>query len=178
MTPIQIIVCGKSSHVAIGVKEGVRPVYEGGSSRYHPDFTIVSKKAKVLHFISSVEAGVRDIPFLLQEQAPPSKDWANLGTQRYKEKVGAVVAGGGYNDADFVKLREACKGKSSIPWLRHDISNEIDPTQPRPKVGIEYGEQLSKQIVKALDALRKEDKMEGDGVYRFQTRPAPIEPSK
>ncbi|KAJ5726766.1 uncharacterized protein N7483_008123 [Penicillium malachiteum] len=155
MRPIQIIVCGKSSHVAIGVKEGIRPAYE------------------VLHFINSVEVGVRDLPFLLQEQAPPSQGWANLGTQRYGEKVGAVVAGGGYNDADFARLREACEGKSRIPWLRHDISNEILLTQPKQNVGIEYGEQLSKQIVEVLGSLKKKNKMEEDGVYWFQTEPAP-----
>lgn len=119
-----------------------------------------------------MEAGVRDIPSLLLEQAPPSKDWANLGSQRYGEKVSAVVAGGGYNDADFAKLREACKGNTNIPWLRHDLSNEFDPTQPMPKVGIEYGEQLSKQIVEALKSLQREHKMDEDGVYWFQTRPS------
>lgn len=29
MKPIPIIVCGKSAHVAVGVKEGIRPAYEG-----------------------------------------------------------------------------------------------------------------------------------------------------
>jgi hypothetical protein len=29
MKAISIIVCGKSLHVAVGVKEGVRPAYEG-----------------------------------------------------------------------------------------------------------------------------------------------------
>ncbi|CAI7654682.1 unnamed protein product [Penicillium glandicola] len=64
--PIPIIVCGKSAYVAVGVKEGIRPAYEG-------------------------------LP-------PPSKEWANLGTQKYGEKVAAVVAGGGYNDTDFEQL--------------------------------------------------------------------------
>lgn len=29
MAPTQIILCGKSSHVAVGVTEGIRPAYEG-----------------------------------------------------------------------------------------------------------------------------------------------------
>lgn len=83
------------------------------------------------------------------------------------KKVAAVVAGGGYNDADFEQLRKAGEGKSSIPWLRHDISKEIDPRQPRPKAGIEYGEQLAKKIVNCLQDLEKDEKMDKDGVYWF-----------
>ncbi|KAJ6149866.1 hypothetical protein N7471_001065 [Penicillium samsonianum] len=60
--------CGKSAHVAVGVKEGIRPAYEA------------------LHVVQSVEAGVRDIPSLLEGLAPPSKEWANLGTQEYGKK--------------------------------------------------------------------------------------------
>lgn len=114
-----------------------------------------------------MEAGVRDIPSLLEGLAPPSKEWANLGTQEYGKRVAAVVAGGGYNDADFEQLRKAGEGKSSIPWLRHDISKEIDPRKPRPKAGIEYGEQLAKKIVKCLQDLEKDEKMDKDGVYWF-----------
>lgn len=159
MAPIQIVLCGKSSNVVVGVKEGIRPAYE------------------VMHVVNSVDAGVRDLPLLLQRQAPPSKDWANLGTQQYEQKVGAVVAGAGYNDADFAQMREACKGMSNIPWLRHDLSNDFDPSQPKPKVGIEYGDLLAKNIVDRLKILRREGKMECDGVYWFQgkdlrTRPA------
>ncbi|KAJ5847797.1 hypothetical protein N7455_011754 [Penicillium solitum] len=149
MKPIPIIVCGKSAHVAVGVKEGIRPAYEA------------------LHIVQSLEAGVRDIPSLLEGLAPPSKEWANLGTQEYGKKAAAVVAGGGYNDADFEQLRKAGEGKSSIPWLRHDISKEIDPRQPRPKAGIEYGEQLAKKLVKCLQGLEKDEKMDKDGVYWF-----------
>lgn len=127
----------------------------------------IADKVKALHVINSVDAGVRDIPSLLQGQAPPSKEWANLGTQEYGKRVEAVVAGGGYNDTDFERLREACKGKSSVPWLRHDISKDVDPTQPRPKIGIGYGENIAKKIVESLNDLRKDDKMEEDGVYWF-----------
>ncbi|KAJ5518852.1 hypothetical protein LT330_007427 [Penicillium expansum] len=149
MKPIPIIVCGKSAHVAVGVKEGIRPTYEA------------------LHIIQSLEAGMRDIPSLLEGLDPPSKEWANLGTQEYGKKVAAVVVGGGYNDADFEQLRNTGEGKSSIPWLRHDISKEIDPRQPRPKAGIEYGEQLAKKIVKCLQDLEEDKKMGKDGVYWF-----------
>ncbi|KAJ5504573.1 hypothetical protein N7463_007447 [Penicillium fimorum] len=150
MKPIPIIVCGKSAHVAVGVKEGIRPAYE-------------ADQIEALHVVQSVEAGVRDIPPLLEE-SPPSKEWANLGTQEYGKKVAAVIAGGGYNDAAFEQLRKACDGKSSIPWLRHDISKDIDPRQPRP---IEYGEQIAKKIVQCLQGLEKDKKMDKDGVYWF-----------
>ena len=114
-----------------------------------------------------MDDGVRDIPHLLQGRPPPFREWANLGTQQYGERTEAVVAGGGYSDADFERLREACKGKSSVPWLRHDISKDVDPRQPRPKVGIDYGEQIAKKIVDCLDCLREDNKMKEDGVYWF-----------
>lgn len=117
--------------------------------------------------MQSVEAGVRDIPALLQGHAPPSKDWANLGNQKYGEKIAAVVAGGGYNDADFELLRKAGKGVSSVPWLRRDISRDIGLARPGPKDGVEYGEEIAKKIVDCLEGLRKAGKMEIDGVYWF-----------
>ncbi|CRL28371.1 unnamed protein product [Penicillium camemberti] len=108
MKPIPLIVCGKSAHITVGVKEGIRPAYE-------------ADQLQALHIIQSLEAG----------------------------------------------LRKAGEGKSSIPWLRHDISKEIDPRQPRPKAGIEYGEQLAKKIVNCLQDLEKDEKMDKDGVYWF-----------
>lgn len=169
MKPIPIIVCGKSAHVAVDVKEGIRPAYEG--ELLTPDSSVlitpVADQLKALHVIQSLDSGLRDIPSLLEGLPPPSKEWANLGTQEYGRKVAAVVAGGGYNDADFEQLRKACDGKSSIPWLRHDISKEIDPRQPRPKVGMGYGEQVAKKIVKCLQGLERDEKMNKDGVYWF-----------
>lgn len=122
---------------------------------------------KALHVINSVAAGVSDIPFLLLEQPPPSWEWANLGNQEYGKKVRAVVVGCGYNDAEFEELRRACKGKSSVPWLRHDILRDIDPRQPRPKIGIDYGEQIAKKLLDCLNDLRKYQRMNQDGVYWF-----------
>lgn len=132
--------------------------------------TLLSEIANYLtaiHVITSVEAGVRDIPLLLQGQPPQFKEQANLGTQEYGKKPAAVVAGGGYNDADFEQLRNACKGESNVPWLRHDVSKDIDPRQPRPKIGIEYGEQIAEKIVGCLKGLEKDGKMHADGVYYF-----------
>lgn len=114
-----------------------------------------------------MDDGVRDIPPLLQGQPPPSRKWANLGTQEYGEKIEAVVVVGGYNDADLERLREACKGKTSVPWLRHHVGKDVDPRQPRPKVGIEYGEQIAKRVVSCLNHLREDSQMKEDGLYWF-----------
>ncbi|KAJ5751448.1 uncharacterized protein N7511_008413 [Penicillium nucicola] len=127
----------------------------------------ITNNVKALHVITSVDAGISDIPPLLQGQAPPSKEQANLGTQEYGKRVEAIIAGGGYNDSDVQKLRGACKGYGNVPWLRHDISKEIDPRQPTPKEGIEYGEEIAKKIVDCLNRLRIEEKMGEDGVYWF-----------
>lgn len=129
--------------------------------------TLRANQPKVIHVINSVEAGLRDIPSLLRRQPPPSKEWANLGTQEYGKRIAAVVTGGGYNDTDFEQLRKSCERLSRVPWLRHDISKDIDPRQPRPKVGIEYGEQIAKEIVHRLQVLEKIGKMNFDGIYWF-----------
>lgn len=110
---------------------------------------------------------MRDIPFILQRLPPPSWEWANLGSQEYGQNVLAVVVGGGYNDSEFERLRAASEGKSRVPWLRHDVTRDIDPRRPRPKVGIEYGEQLATRIVDALRELEKSGKMDADGIYWF-----------
>ncbi|PWY70920.1 hypothetical protein BO70DRAFT_365233 [Aspergillus heteromorphus CBS 117.55] len=149
MNPIPIIVCGKSPKVATGVINRIRPVYEA------------------IHIIQSVEAGVRDIPSLIEGRPPPYKDTANLGTQKYGKRAAAVVVGGGYDDANFAQLRSACEGKSKIPWLRHDISKDFDPRQPRREIGVEYGEQTGKKVVDCLQDLARRGKMKEDGVYWF-----------
>ena len=122
---------------------------------------------EALHVVNSVQAGIRDIPPLLQGKAPPFKEQANLGSQEYGRRVQAIIVGGGFNDADVQRLRDACRGYGNVPWLRHDISKDIDPRQPRPRVGIEYGEDTAKKIVSRLDILRSEGMMEEDGMYWF-----------
>ncbi|PYH92487.1 hypothetical protein BO71DRAFT_485372 [Aspergillus ellipticus CBS 707.79] len=149
MTSVPIIVCGKSPQIALGVKKGIQPVYE------------------TIHVVQSVEAGVRDIPSLLQGHAPPVLHSANLGTQEYGKKAAAVVMGGGYNDAHFEQLRQACAGKSRILWLRHDVSKDVYPRQPLPKIGAEYGEQIGKKIVDCLQDLTMRGEMDKEGVHWF-----------
>jgi hypothetical protein len=112
-------------------------------------FSIIIDNSKAVYIIQTVEAGVQDIPPLLQGHSPPSKELANIGTQNYGRKVAAVVVGGGYNDNDFEELRKSV-GQSHIPWLRHDISMDIDPRQPRPKIGIQYGEQIGQKALRRL----------------------------
>lgn len=72
-----------------------------------------------------------------------------------------MIVGAGYNDADFEKLREACKGKSNVPWLRNDTS------KPSPPPGPGFGEALVERVKVCLRGLAEEGKMDGDGIYFF-----------
>lgn len=111
-----------------GVKEGIKPAYEGEILFVFMVLTMSALLSEIanyliaIHVIASVKAGARDIPPLFQGQPPQSKEHANLGTQKYGKKPAAVVVGGGYNDVDFKQLRNAFKGESDVPWLRHDVS--------------------------------------------------------
>ena len=72
-----------------------------------------------------------------------------------------MILGGGYDDTDFALLREACKGKSNLPWLRLDMSK----TRPPPGPG--YGEAMMERVKICLRGLAEEGKTEGDGVYFY-----------
>ncbi|KAH8697111.1 hypothetical protein BGW36DRAFT_427084 [Talaromyces proteolyticus] len=147
--PMPLIVCGKVPQVAIGVREGLKPAYDA------------------IHIMMSVESGINEIPSLLQGYRPSANDSENLGSQRYGQKPVAIVTGGGYSDDDFAKMRKACEGLSSVPWLRHDLSNSFDPSNARPKLGLEYGKQIAERVKNCLKELAESGKMNNDGVYYY-----------
>ena len=71
------------------------------------------------------------------------------------------MLGGGYNDEAFAKIREACEGKSDVPWLRPDMS------KPTPPLGPEYGKHMVGRVKVCLKELAEGRKMGEDGVHRF-----------
>ncbi|KAJ5110700.1 hypothetical protein N7532_001235 [Penicillium argentinense] len=149
MLPIPLVLCGKAPRVAIAVRDGLRPTYEA------------------IHIVTSVEAGIADIPSLLLGNRPQVTDPDNLGSQRYGRQPLAVIIGGGYSDADFAAMRESCHGISTVPWLRHAITTSPPPNSSKPILGPEYGKEIAERVTRCLRDLADDGKLNSDGVYYF-----------
>jgi hypothetical protein len=123
--------------------------------------SLITYLPTVIHVILTPEAGVSDIPLLLEGKTPPSSDPGDLGTRDYSQRAAAVVTGGGYDDAAFQIMRDACKGKSNIPWLRPDLS------VPTPPLGPLYGKAMVERVKACLDNLAEEGKLGEDSIRFF-----------
>lgn len=76
----------------------------------------------MIHFVMSVEEGVRDLPLILSGSTPVNEG-SGLGSKRYSRFPKAVVLGGGYDDEAITRLREAVAvspGTIKVPWLKAD----------------------------------------------------------
>jgi hypothetical protein len=122
-------------------------------------FNTSSNLLAVIHVILAPEAGVAEIPSLLQGEALPKSD--NIGTQNYTNPVAAIITGGGYDDENFAKMKKACEGKGSVPWLRPNRST------PTPPLGPAYGKAIVERVKACFNRLVEDGKMKGDGVYFY-----------
>ncbi|KFY06654.1 hypothetical protein V491_08584, partial [Pseudogymnoascus sp. VKM F-3775] len=116
-----IILCVKSSTMATEFIDSFKPEYEGVVLRpatYQLHLTFLDT---VIHVIFCAAGGALDIPQLLRGEILSPSDLYNLGTQNYSKAPVAVVLGRMYDDASFAEMREACKGRSNVPWLRQDL---------------------------------------------------------
>jgi hypothetical protein len=98
---------------------------------------------------------------MLEGKEIPKPDPDNVGTKNYSSKALAVVTGGGYDDEAFETMRKACEGKSSVPWLRPDLS------VARPPIGPQYGGQIAERAKQCLEGLEKAGQGDKDGVYLY-----------
>jgi hypothetical protein len=115
----------------------------------------------VIHVVLSVEAGVSQIPALLRgEHLPPSDSEENIGTRNYAKPPVAIITGGGYDDATFQEMRDACKGATNVPWLRPDMRAQA--TQ-----GPGSGAAIAERVKVCLNKLVRDGKMDEDGVYLY-----------
>jgi hypothetical protein len=87
----------------------------------------------VVHFITSTEQGVAEIPPALQGDNAPI----------------AVILGGGYDDEAAAAMRKAVEGAGKkIPWLRPDM------TKPGPgQVGPNYAQVVGQRAKDALSSV-------------------------
>lgn len=111
--------------------------------------------------VLSVEAGVTEIPMLLDGKAPPATDPPNIGSRDYSKSPVAVVAGRGYDKAMMKTIRDACKGKRGIRWLTADLS------VPAPPPGPEYADHIARRVETCLDALASKGELHGEGEHLY-----------
>jgi hypothetical protein len=109
--------------------------------------------------ILSAEAGAAEIPILLEGKSLPASD--NVGSQNYSKKPVAVVTGGGYDDARFKLMKDACEGKRSVSWLRPDMGYAMPPLGPQ------YGAITVGRVKKGIQELVDSGKLGEDGVFIY-----------
>lgn len=158
--PQPIILCVKSPSMATEAMASLQPEYEGmililTARQVHLTFNTV------IHVIPSAAAGACDIPDLLRGVTLSPPEPHNLGTQNYSKMAVAVVAGRMFDDESFTKMRDACKGRSNVPWLRQDLS------KPELQFGHGYAESMTVRIKACLSNLAAEKRFHQDGVYLY-----------
>jgi len=159
--PIPVVVCGKQAVIATSVKTSLQPEYEGAAVTAYTVPNLLQLTSTVIHVALTPSVGASEIPVLLQGGTPSPIDTENVGTKNYSKPPAAVIIGAGYDDTDFAELREGCKGKSNVPWLR------IDMSKPMPPPGPGYGEAIVERVKVCLRGLAEEGKMEGDAIYWY-----------
>jgi len=161
--PIPVVLCGASAQIATGVKNGLLPEIEGRLT-VPPPFSAISLTdgtlhLSVIHVILSAEAGAAEIPLLLEGNSLPASE--NVGSQNYSRKPVAVVTGGGYDDARFKMMKDACEGKGSVSWLRPDMG------YPMPALGPQYSAIMIERVKKGIKELVESGKLGKDGVFIY-----------
>ncbi|KAJ5123492.1 hypothetical protein N7448_009589 [Penicillium atrosanguineum] len=144
MSALPIIACGSTNPQ---VFNAVKPLYL-------PEYEII-------HNVTSSASGAVEIPLMLQGQAPPIAEEPNRGTMDYSRPPVAVFVGALYGDAEFDEMRQACRGLSSVPWLK------IDMTIERPALGPGYAEHIVNRIKTCMEKIKAEGKLEQDGVWLY-----------
>lgn len=98
---------------------------------------------------------------MLQGRAPPIAEEHNRGTMDYSKPPVAVLAGALYSDSEIDEMREACRGLSSVPWLKMDM------TVPKPPLGPGYAEHVVQRIKACMKKIEAEGMLQQDGVWLY-----------
>lgn len=70
-----------------------------------------------------------------------------------------MVFGGGFTDEEFDEVREACEGRTNVPFLK------FDPSKPTPPLGPEYGIYVAGRLKARLQELDSQGHFFKDGVF-------------
>lgn len=79
----------------------------------------------------------------------------------YSKPPVAVFVGALYSDEEFDEMYQACRGLSSVPWLKMDM------TVPKPPLGPDYAEHVVHRIKTCMKKIEAEGKLEEDGVWLY-----------
>jgi hypothetical protein len=111
--------------------------------------------------VLSAEAGAIEIPQILDGKALPVTDPPNLGSGDYSKSPVAVVLGRGYDNNQMALIRDACKGKRGIHWLRANLR------VPVPEAGPAYADHIVSRVKACLDKLAEKGELYGEGGHLF-----------
>ncbi|KAJ5168703.1 uncharacterized protein N7482_004297 [Penicillium canariense] len=136
--PLPVVLCGRRAEVGKPVAELLLPEYE------------------VVHFITTNEACLSDIPRLLSGQKPQSADESGVGTQNYSKTARAVIFGRGYDITEVEQFRKASDGSNVHPvaWITGDPNRKPGPNDPPPGPG--YAQFAAEQVKGKLNKWRDE----------------------
>jgi hypothetical protein len=168
MSPIPVILCGRTEKIAESVIATLQPEYEGWHDLFYSlllpflpalpllSFSLLLSQltVTVVHLILTPEAGLVQIPALLAGQ-PTTSDSA-LGSKNYSVPPAAVFLGAGYEDDTIDGLMKAAAANGAakpVPWLRPDM------TKPAPPLGPEYGKALVGRIKVLMAELQEKGEM-------------------
>lgn len=117
-----------------------------------------------IHFITTNEAALTDIPRLLKGEKPQFPDDSGVGTQNYSQVPRAVIFGRGYDLADVEQFRKASEGCNADPvvWFTGDPSRTPGPNDPPPGPG--YAQLAAKNLKEKLMAWKEEGATQ-DGIF-------------
>lgn len=110
----------------------------------------------VIHFITTNEAALGDIPRLLKGEKPQSPDDSGVGTQNYSQVPRAVIFGRGYSVTEVEQFRNASEGCNGNPvaWIAGDPDRKPGPNDPPPGPG--YAQFAASQVKQKLMAWKEE----------------------
>ncbi|KAJ4339495.1 hypothetical protein N0V87_003193 [Didymella glomerata] len=150
MSPVPIVVCGRSPEIANKVKQDLAPEYEGTwASQSSPQRTRANAEP-VVKIVLSPDEGIKEIPHLLSGPNPPA----------------AVALGGAFDDATVDSMRDAASKAGEVVWLRVDKSRLSEmPSMDDKEV---FGGALAKRIKTSLQENKVgQDSAEKGGVFLF-----------
>ena len=125
----------------------------------------------VIHVIFNPAQGISELSSVLCGELLPQRSTTDLespplmGSQNFERPPVAITICGGYDEATFNSMREACQGISNVPWLHHDWNVHV--TQGGPPVGPGYGKAIVERLKAKLKELRDSGKMGEDGIYAY-----------
>lgn len=169
--PVPIILVGKGNEIGRGVIESLKPDYEGNKTPLRPSLLPpISSPAPcpyhtnlppVVSYITSREASIAEIPFILNGKAPPDPS-TTLGSGNLADRPVVIVTGGAFTEG-FDDLHDAVEYAcgptgSGLIWLKSDTS------KPGPGVfTAEYPKSVAERVKSKMGEL-----MEGGEIHHVE----------